>query len=526
MEVEKEDEEKKREDEDIQKTQVNLQLHPGLHRLNDDMSTTVLAIQAHHGSYDSTQGEEIEYGYPITCGDSRAVLLFKKFVCPGINIRCVKFHDQLISPKQFAHLAGKATLKDWKRAIRVGGVMLRKMMHSGQIDFYQHDTVCTNTCRSTKFDVVVDGTGLSPGRPGQRPPSTTAPQGLGAQPGPLQGDIVHGIYPAVEQKFTMTSELSSGLLLPASPSNRLINRRKRLHAPDGVWSFWKAVANSGLMSKVLSSIQTQLEAALTGLDLRMREAQLQAREATMLHSLCEMLGLLDSVENALDQRHAETDQQNLDRRQGETDHQSLEQRGSHPEDSLTHNPLCVSGPKTGDQEKCFEEAVSNLDVSSKRMLGQHHPPSRAQTPHLASPGVPTKRIIGSLLDPGAPPQDLDRLTPKPLSHIALSLPRVRRHTAGVIHRVGRGGGDGQMAALGGGYEGTERGRVLTSPPREGNGEKHGTAGGHRDAAVKPTSGNDGHVFRRGEPESWERGHGDGDGAAARKRALKKQKRQR
>lgn len=37
-----------------------------------------------------TEGEEIEYGYPITCGDSRAVLLFKKFVCPGINVRCVK----------------------------------------------------------------------------------------------------------------------------------------------------------------------------------------------------------------------------------------------------------------------------------------------------------------------------------------------------------------------------------------------------------------------------------------------------
>ena len=36
------------------------------------------------------EGEEVEYGYPITCGDSRAVLLFKKFVCPGINVRCVK----------------------------------------------------------------------------------------------------------------------------------------------------------------------------------------------------------------------------------------------------------------------------------------------------------------------------------------------------------------------------------------------------------------------------------------------------
>lgn len=94
----------------------------------------------------------MEYGYPITCGGCRAVLLFKKFVCPGINVRCVKvppfwlvlygvcflpatklkscprrlqFNGQLISPKQFVHLAGKATLKDWKRAIRLGGVMLR-----------------------------------------------------------------------------------------------------------------------------------------------------------------------------------------------------------------------------------------------------------------------------------------------------------------------------------------------------------------------------------------------------------------
>lgn len=44
------------------------------------------------------EGEELEYGYPITCGDSRAVLLFKKFVCPGINVRCVKVHSFLLVP--------------------------------------------------------------------------------------------------------------------------------------------------------------------------------------------------------------------------------------------------------------------------------------------------------------------------------------------------------------------------------------------------------------------------------------------
>lgn len=42
------------------------------------------------------QADEIEYGYPITCGDSKAVLLFKKFVCPGINVRCVKVSRALL----------------------------------------------------------------------------------------------------------------------------------------------------------------------------------------------------------------------------------------------------------------------------------------------------------------------------------------------------------------------------------------------------------------------------------------------
>lgn len=37
----------------------------------------------------------------------------------------LQFNEQMISPKHFVHLAGKSTLKDWKRAIRLEGVMLR-----------------------------------------------------------------------------------------------------------------------------------------------------------------------------------------------------------------------------------------------------------------------------------------------------------------------------------------------------------------------------------------------------------------
>lgn len=39
---------------------------------------------------------------------------------------CFLQYDQhVISPKEFVHLAGKSTLKDWKRAIRMNGIMLR-----------------------------------------------------------------------------------------------------------------------------------------------------------------------------------------------------------------------------------------------------------------------------------------------------------------------------------------------------------------------------------------------------------------
>lgn len=150
------------------KTQVILQLQPvqqGIYEAGSENSAAVVAVETHtihkiEEGIDASSieaNEDMEIAYPITCGESKAVLLWKKFVCPGINVKCVKFNDQLISPKHFVHLAGKSTLKDWKRAIRLGGIMLRKMMDSGQIDFYQHDKVCSNTCRSTKFDLLISG---------------------------------------------------------------------------------------------------------------------------------------------------------------------------------------------------------------------------------------------------------------------------------------------------------------------------------------------------------------------------------
>lgn len=300
------------------KTQVILHLQPILQGVNDDIAdtgTTVLAIETHHED-SKAEGEEIEYGYPITCGDSRAVLLFKKFVCPGINVRCVKFNEQLISPKQFVHLAGKATLKDWKRAIRLGGVMLRKMMDSGQIDFYQHDTVCSNTCRSTKFDVLINSARLPPGTSVQPGPSCLPLDPLGGQVPPLTGEVVQDaaeVEEPLEEKFNVAAaaaEWSPGRARPVNPTtaNGHAAKRRRTDTPDGVLSLWQGVADSGLMREVLSSLQTELLATLKGVEARSEKANLQETDAVILNSLCKMFGLLDSVKQALNLKRSQDEE--------------------------------------------------------------------------------------------------------------------------------------------------------------------------------------------------------------------------
>lgn len=35
--------------------------------------------------------------YPITCGDAKATLIWKKFVCPGINVKCVQVRAAILS---------------------------------------------------------------------------------------------------------------------------------------------------------------------------------------------------------------------------------------------------------------------------------------------------------------------------------------------------------------------------------------------------------------------------------------------
>ncbi|KAG2460929.1 glucocorticoid modulatory element-binding protein 1 [Polypterus senegalus] len=275
------------------RTQVILQLQPMPQGISEDSSETdaaVVSVETHTDD-NSACGEEVELGYPITCGDIKAVLIWKKFVCPGINVKCVKYHEQLISPKQFVHLAGKATLKDWKRAIRLEGVMLRKMMDSGQIDFYQHNQVCTNTCRSTKFDLLINNTRF-PGQQSSMAQTPTSPQGNGSQ------------LTISEVNQDESVEWTQGIAVNSDPEGK----KDTEEISEETLNFWKGIADVGLMGEVVSNIRNELLALLRGVQQRSGLSTLQEADAAFLNNLAQMFGLLETVKRVLYNRKSQTDE--------------------------------------------------------------------------------------------------------------------------------------------------------------------------------------------------------------------------
>ncbi|KAM5320395.1 glucocorticoid modulatory element-binding protein 1 isoform 1-T5 [Glossophaga mutica] len=301
------------------KTQVILQLQPvqqglfidghfynRIYEAGSENNTAVVAVETHtihkieEGIDASTieANEDMEIAYPITCGESKAILLWKKFVCPGINVKCVKFNDQLISPKHFVHLAGKSTLKDWKRAIRLGGIMLRKMMDSGQIDFYQHDKVCSNTCRSTKFDLLISSARAPV--PGQQTSVVQTPTSA-------DGNITQ-IAISEESMEEAGLEWNSALTAAVTMATEEGVKKDSEEISEDTLMFWKGIADVGLMEEVVCNIQKEIEELLRGVQQRLIQAPFQVTDAAVLNNVAHTFGLMDTVKKVLDNRKNQIEQ--------------------------------------------------------------------------------------------------------------------------------------------------------------------------------------------------------------------------
>lgn len=255
----------------------------------DVLTVTPVETEAEVGGADSLSKEEAvivklteevdveaDVLYPITCGDAKATLVWKKFVCPGINVKCVQFNEQLISPKEFVCLAGKSTLKDWKRAIRLNGTMLRKIMDSGELDFYQHAKVCSNTCRSTKIDLVGTKVSISTEQSADLVPAT-----------PSSADL-NGAAASFPEAMEETSEWVTAI------------------GEDSV-AFWRAVKEAGLLEEVVEDFQKKLQEVLKGLQERVCDPPLQVKDAVLLNNIVQNFGMLDLVKKVLASHKSQMD---------------------------------------------------------------------------------------------------------------------------------------------------------------------------------------------------------------------------
>ncbi|XP_075702518.1 glucocorticoid modulatory element-binding protein 2 isoform X1 [Rhinoderma darwinii] len=215
---------------------------------------------------------EAEIAYPITCGESKGNLIWRKFVCPGINVKCVQYNEHLISPKEFVHLAGKSTLKDWKRAIRMNGVMLRKIMDSGELDFYQHAKVCSNTCRSTKIDVTGSRMSLFSQLSTEYIPITTASS---------ENFTVNGTPTTI----TIETCENSGEWGSTFADDTLV--------------FWQGLRDAGLLGEVIQEFHQELLETLKGLKQRLQMPPIELQDAVLLNNIVQNFGMLDLIKKVL-----------------------------------------------------------------------------------------------------------------------------------------------------------------------------------------------------------------------------------
>ena len=71
------------------------------------------------------QIEQLQEKIPVHCGSFQGMLHRNKFFCPGLRSECIELSDgRWVTPKVFSIIGGKASLKNWKNAVRINNVSL------------------------------------------------------------------------------------------------------------------------------------------------------------------------------------------------------------------------------------------------------------------------------------------------------------------------------------------------------------------------------------------------------------------
>ncbi|KAK6303110.1 hypothetical protein J4Q44_G00255640 [Coregonus suidteri] len=186
---------------------------------------------------------EADVVYPITCGDVKGTLVWKKFVCPGINIKCVQFNEHLISPKEFVYLAGK---------------------------IYTEGLEESHPCER-HYDQENHGLRRA------------------------------GFLPALQADVN-----GSPATFPTEASSDDTTEWVTAIGEDSV-TFWRGLKEAGLLEDVVEDFQKEIQDVLKGMQERITEPPLQVNDAVLLNNIVQNFGMLDLVKKVLASHKSQMD---------------------------------------------------------------------------------------------------------------------------------------------------------------------------------------------------------------------------
>ncbi|KAK0133848.1 Glucocorticoid modulatory element-binding protein 1 [Merluccius polli] len=234
------------------------------------------------------------------------------------------------------------------------------MMDSGQLDFYQHATLCTNTCRSTKFDLLINNTRFPPDGSGLTTPTSS------------QAQVVLGNGGAAAEDG---AETPMGKMDWSSVASDSSDKRDGGEISEETLSFWKGIADVGLMGEVVSNITTELLGLLHGVQHAGDQAPMQDAdsclvEVAVLSNLAQVFGLLDSVKKILERKREQTDpsQEQVLSALTNLEQQLEEQRKQPPVRTLLSSPQAGRSNRTPARRPAAKRPRLQRPVSTSALL--------------------------------------------------------------------------------------------------------------------------------------------------------------
>ncbi|XP_015683693.1 glucocorticoid modulatory element-binding protein 2 [Protobothrops mucrosquamatus] len=170
--------------------------------------------------------------------------------------------------------------------------VLRKIMDSGKLDFYEHTKVCSNTCRSTKIDLTGARVSLSSQTSSEYTPLTPASADVNGSPATITIET--------EDAGEWTTTIG-----------------------EDAFAFWQGLKDAGLLEEVVQEFRMEFTEAVRGLQQRIQELPLQLNDAILLNNIVQNFGMLDLVKKVLASHKCQMDRS---RKQYTRDLAALEQQ--------------------------------------------------------------------------------------------------------------------------------------------------------------------------------------------------------